>query len=805
MKEELLRVLNKKLDDIKEKIASLIELNKKIDEENEKNSFVEGIIGLFKEDKENNLMSFVKIEKDDFARVLDVTGEDVKKVFDSESCNYDGLVYLISGINNGVSITLTDEQKNAIEYLITALEGKKAEIDNTVKEYETEKEKYEISDVKELKSQEREYNKVLDGIDKNEYLKDIDLLKEAIGFSELKSEETIDLLTYVLEYNAKLYKSGKTVKKEKDKEKEEAEEHKEKESKEENKEDEKDFMDFLKAYDANNPLPEEEEEPKEENKEDEKGFMDFLNAYDANNPLPEEETEEVKVEEPKEEVKEEKDEFNFRQVENENMFDLPNITFDDEVKPEEVKVEEPKTETEIQEINPEVAPETPVTPVEPLVETPAIPVEEITLPINEEPAVAPIEPLVEPTTPEVEVPPVETPVTPEVTPATEETVDSDFKDVINEKVDYETREKQEEEKTSTRELHKIFGKYGIEENVVLNELIDGNVTEYQQILDSLKDHNILDYFKKNKELLVETLLYSNVNIIDRVLKIIKEDLSVDDEDYGITLKIVINTIPSIFIKEGGNYDNFIQNVELFKDLELNLINLFDFSKEIFVADNEHIRKNLDIVNKYDFDINYKNAKYFLLIPNIAEKLDYYIESVYEDKTKNTTFDGITYIKEYAPKLNVVTDETIKRLRYASSNGQKVFGNKPGSLSGEITNLKVHALSISDEYMKGFFNNEFTNITSDEVREYVKLVDNSTNVGDYSDELEILNTYRNGLRYVIEGVNVSYNKVLRNYNVLRSYGIDAKKALHFAVCYNLVITKDEYNKVNELLDKIGGNA
>ena len=57
---------------------------------------------------------------------------------------------------------------------------------------------------------------------------------------------------------------------------------------------------------------------------------------------------------------------------------------------------------------------------------------------------------------------------------------------------------------------------------------------------------------------------------------------------------------------------------------------------------------------------------------------------------------------------------------------------------------------------------------------------------------------------IDGINVSYNKVVRNYNILRSYGIDAKKALQFAVCYNLVITKDEYNKLNDLLDKIGGN-
>ena len=35
--------------------------------------------------------------------------------------------------------------------------------------------------------------------------------------------------------------------------------------------------------------------------------------------------------------------------------------------------------------------------------------------------------------------------------------------------------------------------------------------------------------------------------------------------------------------------------------------------------------------------NDKNAKYFLLIPNVADKIDYYIESVYDDKEKGETY------------------------------------------------------------------------------------------------------------------------------------------------------------------------
>ena len=779
MREELLRVLNYKLDDIKGDIEALENLNSKIDEEKEKSSFIENILNTFKENGSNNIMNLVKVDRNDFERALDIAGEETKDKFSTGSCNYDGLVYLINGINSGVSLALTDDQKESIEGLIESLSDKKKEFDSAVDGYTLVKSRYEINDVEVLEGKKTDYEKIISGIDKKDYIKDTDLVTDAIEFSTLSPEQSIKLLSYVLEYNADVYKEGKYV---------------------------------------------DEEVPVEP------------------------ETEEEKTEEPEEtEVKEEKDEysintpdesdedtFHFNQIDDSNLFEMPNITFDEEKKEEKEEDYDIPTEEESTEESYDVP-----TEEESVEESYDIPSEEESTEENDNyvPEYQEYTPYTEGDE-EVSIP-NELTYVPEVEESSEESkvednvslepnvdeskeesydipteieeskdepveIDNEFNDVIDTKEDYDDRETQEEEKISTRELQKIFGKYGIEENTILNELIDGNVNDYQNILDSLRDNGVLEYYKNNRELLVETLLYSNVDVVDKILKIVKEDLSVDDEDFGITIKIVINTIPSVFVKDGGNYDNFVKNIELFKEQEINLINLFDFSKEVFVADHELILKNLDIINKYGFDITYKNAKYFLLIPNVADRIDYYIESVYNDKEKNETFDGINYIKDYTAKLNVVTDETIKRLRYASENGKKVFGSKPGSLSGEITNLKVNALDISDEYMNKFFNNEFASLTGDEVREYVKLIHNSSNVGDYSDELDKLNKYKDGLRYNIEGVNVSYNKVVRNYSILRSYGMDTKKALQFAVCYNLIITKDEYDKLNNLLVDIGGN-
>ena len=756
MKEELIRVLNNKLDDINSDIASLNGINDKINEENGQLTFINRILELFNSDGNADPMNFDKISYEDFEKALAMTGDDTKGLFDSDVCNYDGLVYLISGIKNGITINLTNEQVNSIEFFIQALTEKKEMIEATIDGYQEVVNKYDSSNVSELENKRDKYVSIKEDLDNNEYVKDTELIKEAIEYSGLESPKIIEILSFILKYNADLYKDNKPI-----------------------------------TNIIENSF-EEKEEPVEETTLEEK-----------------EENEEP----------EENNEFHFEQINN-DVFNLPSIDFEDSNNEEKEEENTDNTITNTIPIEPITFGENLVNPIENTVSNDYPTFKSFDEIINNSlniPSNTDYIPLTDINQFEIskdeteenndEIPVVEPPLEFNVDNnlETEEKItDNEFNNIdINN--DETEEEKTDEKAVSTRELHKIFGKYGIEENVILNELIDGDINEFQSTLDTLKDNSILDDFKKNKELLIETLLYSNAGVINRVLSIVKEDLSTDEEDYEITLKIVINTIPSIFIKEGGNYDNFISNVEVFKRLELNLINLFDFSKEVFIADNELVTRNLDIVNQYDFDIDYKNVKYFLLIPNIEEKIDYYVESVYEDKLKNETFDGIKFIKEFAAKLNVVTDETIKRLRYASTNGSKVFGSKPGSLTGEITNLKVNTLDMNDIYLNSFFDNEFSGITNDEVREYVKLVHNSSNVGDYSDELDKLKEYRNGLRYTIEGINISYNKVIRNYNILRSYGIDAKKALQFAVCYNLVITKDEYNRLNDLLDKIGGNV
>ena len=710
MKEELLRVLNVKLDDVMINIESLNELNKKIEKAEEDLSYIKGKIDLFTENDKYNVLNFTKLSHDEFDNVLSIVGSDIGNVFKTNNCNYEGLVYLINGINNGVSLSLTLEQENAINYLINGMEGVMHNDMAIVDGLYLAKTRFAIDDVNVLNEKKNEFERIISSANNDEYLDEIDEIQEAMTFSGLDSSQMNDILVYLLNYNAEIYNKEKETKK----------------------------------Y-----------EVKEEVQDVEENVGDDLEISSESDI----------VKEPQEKVEEQ---VVFNDSKDDVEFHLPEFN----------KIEE-KNEKE-----------------------------EISIPTNYE---IPVMPLEENVADNIDVSIPDLPLDQEVAKESQEEVqnndiDTDFKDIVPQE-DYEEYKPLDETisitpvnpKASTREVQRLFQEFGVNiSDDELNNYTEGDAEEYKKIITVLKDNDVLDDLVKDKDLFREIIVNSRESDIVNVLNIIKNDLSVDSEDYGTTLKIVINTIPSVFVNNGGNYDNFVNNVQLFKELGINLVNLFDFSKEVLIANHDNILNNYELVKNYNINIDYKNAKYYLLLDDIASRMDYYVESLYKDENKDEMFDGIQFIKEYPGKLNMVTSETIKRLRYSSENNRKVFGSKPNSLTGEITNLKVNVLDIPEDYMNAFFDNHFDGISSDEVRQYAKLCNNSVNVGNFVNELSDLEKYHDNLRYNINGINISYNKVVRLYNTLRSYGIDINKSKEFAVCYNLVITKDEYHSLKKVL-------
>ena len=714
MKEELLKVLETKLDSINKNIESLDLINTRLNGEEENLNYVQQILGYFKNEEDGyDINKFSLLDRENFDRCLELVPDSTKGKFQTNSCNYDGLVYLINGINNGIALTLTEEQQQAIELMINGLSDKKIDYQARIDGIKLARDRLEVSDSNALELSKEKYQSIVNELNNNDYISETDDVINAINYSNVEQNKVVDMLSYLLKYNADIYNERVEV-------------------------------------GLQNPTYVANEEVQQ--------VVPTEEVYEA----PVETNMEMPVDVPTEETYENPQEMDF----------MPTEDY------EEVSAEE----TEIPQEEP--------VPLEVYQET-EVPVD---VPVDNTEVETPIETAVSEEVQE-EINKLVTEEEPEeyqnseleITPAPLEV--EAHSDMINKD-----------------ELDSLLQGYHIKlDDEFDDSLLYGDINNYRDILDNLRNQDVLSTISKNQILLKNILIYSNNELIDNVLEIIRNDFSIDDDDYVETAKITIDTLPAIFVNEPiGTYDNFIRNVEMFKRLNFDMINLFDFSRELLVVDNNLLESNYQLVSRYDINIDEKNAKYLLAIPNVVERMDYYVESLYDDKITRKTFDGINIIRMYPSKLDTVTDLTIKRLRYSSENGKKMFGSRENSISGEVANLKVDVLNIPDNYMASFFNNEFDDITGEEITSFEQMLLANNNYQFVEDELlQKLNMYRDGLRYSIENVNVSYNKVLRNYNILINNNIDPQKALEFAVCYNLVITKDEYIKVKNVLNTLGG--
>ena len=673
MKEELLKVLEAKLDSINKNIESLDLINTRLSGEEENLTYVKQILDYFAKEKEGyDINKFPSLNRDDFNHCMELVPETTKVKFETNSCNYDGLVYLINGINNGISLALTDEQKEAIELLINGLSDKKIDYLARIDGIKMARDRLEVSDGNVLATSKEKYQMIIDQFNNDVYVAEIDDVINAINYEKVEQNKQIEMLSYLLKYNADIYSSG------------------------------------------------------------------------AQTP-----------------------------------FHSP--TFD--TLPVETNEVQEAVQYETQAVVPQ---ETQTYPEQEMDFMPTEDYEEVPLEENQVPEEVPMEPIYEE--------PVEETVSNEVANA----------DMVMAPAPLEVEA--HGEMINKDALNSLLLEYRIKlDDEFDDSLLYGDINNYRAVLDNLRSHNILSTISKNQLFLKNLLIYSNNDLINSVLDIVRNDFSIDDEDYVETSKITIETLPSIFINEPvGNFSNFIRNVEMFRRLNFDMINLFDFSRELLVVDNNLLETNYQLVSRYELSVDEKNAKYLLAIPNVSEKIDYYIEAIYEDKITKKTFDGLNIVKMYPSKLDSVTDLTIKRLRYSSENGKKIFGSRENSISGEVANLKVDVLNIPDNYFETFFNNEFDGITADETAAYEQMILTNNYYDFVEDEvLQRLNPYRDGLRYNIDNIIISYNKVLRYYNILKNNNVDLLKALEFAVCYNLVITKDEYMRLKSVLNSLGG--
>ena len=769
MQDKLERVLNIKIDAINKNIDNLNYLNGELDKNNENLDYIKEMISLF---KNNEILNFDKISKEDFEKVLLMIDPNISDIFRSKTCSYEGIIYIIEGIRKSISLELTEEQTKAILSFIEGMRMKSLNLQDIIANLNESKERLPETDLDILSSSLENYQGIVNKLNNNLYLIEIDEIENALEFAEIPIEEKADILEYLLKYNANIYNT---------KQENELEEHNNIEESVELPEFHYEPVNINTNFDINNL---ESVDNISNNDLDIDTSEPGINVEEKSN-LSEVKNETIEAEEKMpsiEEIKFNLDQmyadFSLNKEDNEKTKQLDVVNVDQSLPSfNNVDFELPVEDTKEEPVSVPIETDKPFEEIKSSEE-------------NHELNTVELEDIIK-------------------------KIDAKLKEMDNEKEDeidvsnnkLEENNYDEKPIETNVDYSDILTKYALPEL-----LIKGKSTEeIDSILSILNDNKLLDDLKGNKELLTEILNKSSLSRFEEISSIINNDLLVKKNEFDYVLEIMIKTMPILFTNDDA-FNSFKANLEFFKEHKLNIINLFDNYRELLIMNNDVLKDNYKKAEMYGFEINNENVKYYLYNSHLLENIDYYLEAIGYEKGflgKEEKFDGLEYIKKNPYKLNEINKNTLMKLRYASENNNKIFGNKPGILSGEISNPKVDILTLPDDYKNTYFNGEYSfidrseleNIKKEisELKEFDLTLDGNINKLDSS--------YKYGeLRYKIGNILISRNKTIRIYNFLKNKNMSLKNALLVALTYNTVLKLAEYDEIKTVVEAIveGGN-
>lgn len=742
MQDRLIKILTVKIEAINKNIDNLNYLNGELLKNNNDLDYINDKISIF---KTKDILNFDKIEKEDFEKILLMVDPSIKEIFSDKTCNYQGIMYIIKGIREGISLELTANQEEAILKFIESLNVKSEELNETIQNLEESKERLPEVNLNVLEESLENYQRIVNKLRENEYLVEIEEVVDALEFSNLPMEEKIDIFSYILKYNRDIYEAMPKEEKDITNQEDEFDEVKITDLNHEDTDffEEKDFE--LPKFSMNKLNSSEDEEKVKINLNNTIDLEDIIQKID----------DKIKELDAKEEIAEPIKDVEVKEDNN----PLEGINFEDFKLPESV-------DTTIA---------SPTFKIDPNMEMPK---ENNTTKLNRD----------------VFVPQDLTIDVPEEL----ESIQQDGELPIEEpKIEVTTPDNLPEETLKETE-----------------EIVADNVETKQNILETnqtiLENYQVLDLFKEYPDIIDDTLKLNSSNL-ERILEIIKNDLSLKEEEFKKVLNITLETLPGIFMND-IMATTFINDIEFFKEYKINIINLFDNYRELLIIDNNILKENYKIVTSYQLELNNDNVKYLLANKKVLDNLDYYIEAMGHEKAflgREQSFDGVEYIKKYPYKLNMITRDALMKLRYSSENNLRIYGSKPGILAGEIANPKVDILTLPNEYINLYFDNEYEFIDRSDMEKLLIDIYNNHNIDlnmdEYLEKLDKL--YKiSDLRYKINNIYLSRIKTIRIYNYLKTRSIPIKEALIIALTYHSVIKRDEYKEIEKQITKLveGGN-
>lgn len=341
--------------------------------------------------------------------------------------------------------------------------------------------------------------------------------------------------------------------------------------------------------------------------------------------------------------------------------------------------------------------------------------------------------------------------------------------------------KKEEEKNiefnnnSLTKLEILFSKYGFnfndfneeEKNDIINKV---NVSHVENILNSVKYSELLfisDYIGEFAKIIISSKL-EIIKFIDTLLK-----------NKIIDKKFVLKHIEVLYNME--IFNNLFNNVNYLNSIGINLNNLAKDDSEILLLNNEEIITKTNVLSEYSLNLDSEDIYNFEVLKNdkMLDLLDNFIELGLKD-----------IVLENPRYLQNAGFDIVKRIIICN-----LIGVNPINKYHKI----VGAVSTGNNFYVG--PKDYDNFIIDYKQDYQNpiclkvLEENKKNIISPSTKSRVFikkldELYRKDeLTYVIDGVIISRNRVMRNLEVLLKHlsnsDIDIKDLVYQAILYKMI--------------------
>ena len=272
----------------------------------------------------------------------------------------------------------------------------------------------------------------------------------------------------------------------------------------------------------------------------------------------------------------------------------------------------------------------------------------------------------------------------------------------------------------------------------------------------------------------------------------------------------------------GKSKDYMDNVVFLENLGFDINYIYNKCRELLVVNHERLKQNLEAFNTYGFKFDQDSlgnlthpALSCLLSNNFIEVVDQFIEICPK---------GLAYIRENMSRILTYSDPKgiLFYNIYASYMETNEYGddlvpegpfNKHFQLRGEITryagsgykNIPYRGVTEENKQEKTMTinplikNNDLFEEKVQEVKTECKALKDLVSTNKTLEKLDEYIDQSNPLRYNFNGTLISKLKVERIYNILLNYGLENEEdSLLYAVLYNTIINKEDYEKVKQIV-------